>query len=173
MKNHIIPNEVILSKIYLIRNQKVMLDRDLADLYQVEPRRLREQVRRNMERFPKHFMFQLDNKEISLMVTQNAIPSKRHLGGSKPYVFTEHGVLMLANVLKSELALQMSIRIIETFVQMRELLLNHQELFTKMEELEKRLGDQDEKISQIFNYLRSFVRDQYTERKSIGFKLPE
>ena len=107
------------------------------------------------------------------MVTQNAIPSKSHLGGSKPYVFTEHGVLMLANVLTSELALQMSIRIIETFVQMRELLLNHQELFTKMEELERRLGDQDEKISQIFNYLRRFIQDQYAERKSIGFKLPE
>jgi phage regulator Rha-like protein len=173
MENSIIPNEVILSKIYLIRNQKVMLDRDLAELYQVKARRLREQVSRNLDRFPNHFMFQLDNKEINLMVSQNAIPSKSHLGGAKPYVFTEHGVLMLANVLKSEIALQMSIRIIETFVQMRELLLNHQELFAKIEQLEKRLGDQDEKIGQIFNYLRKFVQDQYTERKSIGFKLPE
>jgi phage regulator Rha-like protein len=150
-----------------------MLDRDLAELYQVKARRLREQVSRNLDRFPNHFMFQLDNKEINLMVSQNAIPSKSHLGGAKPYVFTEHGVLMLANVLKSEIALQMSIRIIETFVQMRELLLNHQELFAKIEQLEKRLGDQDEKIGQIFNYLRKFVQDQYTERKSIGFKLPE
>src|ERR1700721_1513743 len=93
-----VPDEIIISKIYLIRGQKVMIDRDLAELYYVEPRRLREQVKRNINRFPANFMFQITAEEVELMVSQNAIPSKQHLGGYLPYVFTEHGVLMLANV---------------------------------------------------------------------------
>ena len=101
MKEIIIPNEVISNKIYFIRNQKVMLDRDLAELFEVIPRRLREQVQRNNDKFPKHFMFRLSEAEVTLLVSQNAIPSKQSLGGSLPFVFTEHGVLQLANVLKS------------------------------------------------------------------------
>jgi hypothetical protein len=82
-----------MNKIYLIRNHKVMLDRDLAELYGVKAIRLREQVKRNQERFPENFMFQLTEKEVENMVSQNAIPSRQHLGGSLPYAFTEHGVL--------------------------------------------------------------------------------
>ena len=96
-----------------------MLDRDLAELYGVKSIRLREQVKRNQERFPENFMFQLTEKEVEKMVSQNAIPSKQHLGGYLPYAFTEHGVLMLANVLKSNQAITMSIRIIEIFVKLR------------------------------------------------------
>jgi len=88
----ILPDEVIMSKIYFIRNQKVMLDKDLADLYDVKAIRLREQVKRNPERFPENFMFQLTEKEVDIMVSQNATPSRQYLGGHLPFVFTEHGV---------------------------------------------------------------------------------
>ena len=93
-------DDIILSKIYYIRNQKIMLDKDLAELYGVQAIRLREQVKRNLGRFPSNFMFQLTANEVETMVSQNAIPSKQQLGGFLPYVFTEHGVLMLASVLK-------------------------------------------------------------------------
>lgn len=99
-KSIAIPDEIVMNKIYLIRGHKVMLDRDLAELYGVKSIRLREQVKRNQERFPENFMFQLNEKEVENMVSQNAIPSKQHLGGSLPYSYTEHGVLMLANVFK-------------------------------------------------------------------------
>jgi len=102
----IIPDEIVMNKIYLLRGQKVMLDRDLAELYDVKATRLREQVKRNINRFPNNFMFQLSDKEAESMVSQNAIPSRKHLGGYLPYAFTEHGVLMPANVLKTEIALQ-------------------------------------------------------------------
>jgi hypothetical protein len=96
----IVPDEVLINKIYLLRGEKVMLDRDLAELYDVKSIRLREQVKRNIDRFPEKFMIQLTEEEVDIMVSQNAIPSKQVLGGSLPYAFTEHGVLMLANVLK-------------------------------------------------------------------------
>ncbi|NLU91778.1 ORF6N domain-containing protein [Chitinophaga sp. Ak27] len=108
----VLPDEVLISEIYYIRGHKVMLDRDLAELYDVKSIRLREQVKRNMVRFPENFMFQLTDEEVGGMVSQNAIPSKKHLGGSLPYVFTEHGVLMLANVLHSERAMRSPITIL-------------------------------------------------------------
>jgi hypothetical protein len=107
------------NKIYYIRKQKIMLDRDLAELYGVDARRLREQVKRNIERFPSNFMFRLTAKEVETMVSQNAIPSKQQLGGFLPYAFTEHGVLMLASVLKSKQALDVSISVIEIFVKIK------------------------------------------------------
>jgi len=104
--NLVIPDEFINSKIYLIRDKKVMLDRDLAELFNVKAIRLREQVKRNKEKFPLHFTFQLSEEEVEILVSQNAIPSKQHLGGSLPYAFSEYGVLQLANVLKSARATQ-------------------------------------------------------------------
>lgn len=104
-----------------------MLDRDLAKLYGVKSTRLREQVKRNLLKFPSNFMFQLTKQEAEVMVSQNAIPSKMHLGGTLPYAFTEHGVLMLANVLKSEKAIQVSIKIIELFVKLREMVITNSE----------------------------------------------
>jgi len=165
-----LPQEAVMSKIYEIRGEKVMLDRDLAELYDVKAIRLREQVKRNLEKFPQHFMFQLTEDEVNSMVSQNAIPSKQHLGGSLPYVFTEHGVLQLANVLKSGRATQMSIKIIEVFVKMREMLLTHKDLLLEMEEIRKKVTGQDDKINQIFNYLQQFIKDQETPRIKIGFK---
>lgn len=121
----IVADEVVMSKIYYLREQKVMLDRDLAELYGVQAIRLREQVKRNIGRFPSNFMFRLMDEEVETMVSQNAIPSRQHLGGTLPYAFTEHGVLMLASVLKSEKEMQVSIRVIEIFVKMREMLSVH------------------------------------------------
>ena len=152
-KDIITPDESISNQIYLIRDQKVMLDRDLATLYDVKNIRLREQVKRNIEKFPEHFMFRLNESEVEIMVSQNAIPSKKHLGGSLPYVFTEHGILQLANVLKSERATQMSIKIIEIFVKMREMLTDNLNIKLEIEEIKKKLTNQNKNIELVFSYL--------------------
>jgi hypothetical protein len=165
-----IPDEVVMSKIYLIRGEKVMLDRDLAELYGVKAIRLREQVKRNQVRFPQNFMFQLTEEEADAMVSQNAIPSKQSLGGSLPYAFSEFGVLMLANVLKSERAIQMSIRIIELFVKLREILLLHKDVQLIVEQVEKKLIKQDQKIELLFTYLSKFIEKEDKPRVEIGFK---
>lgn len=114
-----IPDEVLIHKIIILRDHKVMLDRDLALLYGIKPTRLREQVKRNLSRFPENFMFQLTDYEVDNMVSQNAIPSRQHLGDALPFAFTEHGILMLANIIKSDIAIQMSIRIIELFIKLK------------------------------------------------------
>src|SRR5438128_11513414 len=133
----IVSDEIVMSKIYYLRKQKVMLDRDLSELYGVKAIRLREQVKRNAGRFPSNFMFQLTIEEVETMVSQNAIPSRQHLGGALPYAFTEHGVLMLANVLKSEKAMQVSIRVIEIFVKMREMLSVHKDVLLQLDKMER------------------------------------
>ena len=163
-------DDMIINKLYIVRDQKVMLDRDLAGLYGVKAIRLREQVKRNKERFPESFMFQLTEEEVEFMVSQNAIPSKQGLGGHLPYVFTEHGVLMLANVLKSELAIKMSIRIIEVFVRLRRMLLDHKDILIKMRDIELSVGRHDEAIKQLFAYLKQFIKEQHKPVKPLGFK---
>ena len=170
----IVPDEIVINKIYILRGEKVMLDRDLAELYDVKPIRLREQVKRNIERFPEKFMMQLTEKEVDLMVSQNAIPSKQVLGGSLPYAFTEHGVLMLANVLKSGRAIEMSIKIIEIFIKMREMLMSQKDIILKLEKMEKLLTNHDQDIAVIFDYLKKLLSDEKKKvnqetRKRIGF----
>ena len=147
-----------------------MLDKDLANLYDVKSIRLREQVKRNPDRFPKNFMFQLTPEEALNMVSQNAIPSKQQLGGTLPYAFTEHGILMLSNVLRSERAIAVSIRIIELFVKLRETMLLHKDVSLLVQELEKRLGKQDEKIDVLFSYLNKFIEQEEIPRVLIGYK---
>ena len=174
-RQHTIPDEIISGKIYLIRDKKVMLDRDLAGLYDIKAIRLREQVKRNSERFPENFMFQLSEKEVDIMVSQNAIPSRKQLGGFLPYAFTEHGILMLANVIKSERAIKMSIRIIEIFVRMREILLAYKDVLHKLEEIERKYNGHDQQILLIFEYLKQLESYKHQEleqknRKRIGFK---
>ncbi|MCX6285273.1 MAG: ORF6N domain-containing protein, partial [Bacteroidetes bacterium] len=141
-----VPEDAIISRIYHVRGVKIMIDKDLAELYDVKAFRLREQVKRNIDRFPENFMFRLTEKEAENMVSQNAIPSKQHMGGHLPYVFTEYGVLMLANVLRSDRAIKMSIRIIEIFVKVREMLLTHKDILLKIEKMEQKLSGHDEKI---------------------------
>ena len=168
----IIPEELITEKIYFIRNYKVMLDKDLADLFDVRATRLREQVKRNRDKFPLHFMFQLTESEVDIMVSQNAIPSRQHLGGSLPLVFTEHGVLQLANVLKSKRATQLSIRIIEIFVKMREMLATTLNIQLDIEMIKIKLDNQDENIEMLFNYLNELMdkHDNPEPRNPLGFK---
>jgi hypothetical protein len=153
MQNLIINENSIKNKIHTIRNHQVMLDRDLAELYGVKSIRLREQVKRNIERFPDDFMFQLSENEVDFMVSQNAIPSKQHLGGSLPFVFTEQGVSMLSAVLKSETAVIMSVKIIRAFVEMRKLIFNNIPMFERFERIEQRLTIHDENFDKLFDAL--------------------
>ena len=172
MDSIIVPNEIIENKIYLIRNVKIMLDRDLAILFGVKPYRLREQIARNPDKFPEHFMFRLNEVETEILVSQNAIPSKQALGGSLPYVFTEHGILQLSNVVKSEKATQMSIKIIEIFVSMREFLINNLNSKIDIEEIKRRLDNNDKNVELLFSYLDELIdkQDNKIERTKIGFK---
>ena len=172
-KSLAISDEMVINKIYFIRGKKVMLDRDLAELYGVKTIRLREQVKRNIERFPRNFMFQLTEKEVNLLVSQNAIPSKQHLGGYLPYAFTEHGLLMLANVLKSKKAIEVSIRIIEVFVKMRETMMLKKDVFLKLETLERGVSENKKEIKVIFTYLEELLNPPLPPRKQIGFKRSE
>ncbi len=158
------------SKIYTIRDIKVMLDRDLAILYGVETRRLKEQVKRNIERFPSDFMFQLTDIEVEFMVSQNAIPSKQHLGGSLPYAFTEQGISMLSAVLKSKIAVNISIQIMRTFVEIRRYALTHEDLAKKINELENRVSKGETVDKQILDVLSQLIADDKSKTSGkIGF----
>lgn len=147
-----------------------MLDRDLAGLYGILAKPLRQQVKRNLDRFPKNFMFQLTEKETENMVSQNAIPSMKHLGGALPYAFTEHGILMLANVLKSDQAIQMSVRLIEIFVKMRELLSMHKDILLQLEKLEKQVGENSSDINKIFAALKKLLDPERPPMEKVGYK---
>lgn len=165
--NELIMQNEIKSKIYTIRNKEVMLDTHLAELYEVKARRLREQVKRNIERFPDDFMFQLTETEVDFMVSQNAIPSKQHLGGALPYVFTEQGIYMLATVLRSEVAVQINIAIIRTFTKMREFSFHYNALARQIIELERK---HDKKFKEVFKQLDEIVLEtQKTDEKVMGF----
>ena len=168
----IVPVEVVERKIYLIRGQKVMLDKDLAVLYSVKPIRLREQVKRNIRRFPDDFMFQLNEKEIDSMVSQNAIPSRKYLGGYQPYVFTEQGVAMLSGILNSDVAINVNIAIMRTFVMIRRYALEHKEFNAKLLEIETKY---DKKFSDVYEALNYLIKKDeketvQKERKQIGYK---
>jgi hypothetical protein len=130
--------DTIRTKIFLVRGQQVMLDKDIAALYEVKPIRLREQVQRNIERFPDDFMFQLTESEVDFMVSQNAIPSRKHLGGFLPYVFTEHGVAGLAGVLRSSKAAEVHVKIMRAFVEMRKFIQNNANVFARLDSVERR-----------------------------------
>ncbi len=164
--NKLIPAEIIERKIYLVRGHKVMLDKDLAVLYGVKPIRLREQVKRNLARFPGDFMFQLSKEEIDVMVSHNAIPSRKHLGGYNPYVFTEQGVAMLATVLNSERAVQANIEIMRTFVRLRRMLSSSAELARKLEALEKKY---DAQFRVVFDAIRQLMAPPDRTKMAKGF----
>jgi phage regulator Rha-like protein len=161
--------KVIISKIHLIRGQKVMLDEDLAELYQVETKRLNEQVKRNIDRFPKDFMFQLSQKEFDNLKSQIATSS---WGGRRkpPFAFTEQGVSMLSGVLNSQIAIQVHIQIIRIFTKMRELLLTNKDILLKLEKLEKDVKENKQDIAMIFEALKQLLDPLKQKRKMIGFK---
>lgn len=169
-----VPEEFIVSKIYMIRNRKVMLDSDLAELYGVETRRLNEQVKRNIRRFPDDFMFQLINDEMVNLMSQNAISS---WGGRRklPFVFSEQGVAMLSGVLHSERAIIVNIQIMRVFTKFRSLLQAQVDILHKLEVIEKKDIEQDKKIMLIFEFLKKLEsskkeEDEFQKRKRVGFK---
>jgi len=168
----IIPDEAVISKIYLIRDKKVMLDNDLATLYGVETRVLNQAVKRNEDRFPEDFMFTLNENEFEQLKKQ--IPHEVW-GGRRtlPYVFTEHGVLMLSSVLSSKKAISVNIQIVRIFTKMREMLLTHKDILIEMEEIRKKVNGQDDRIEIIYNYLLQFIEQQQVPRETIGFKISE
>jgi hypothetical protein len=165
---------VIERRIYLIRDQKVMLDRDLAELYQVKAIALRQQVKRNRERFPEDFMIQLTREEAGALVSQNVIPSRRSLGGSMPYAFTQEGVAMLSSVLTSHRAVQVNIAIMRAFVKLREVMATHKDLAHKIEALERKYEQHDEELQLVFKAIRKLLAPTPVRTKRrIGFRVEE
>ncbi|HEX3816903.1 MAG TPA: ORF6N domain-containing protein [Chthoniobacterales bacterium] len=155
-------------EIYLIRGARVMLDYDLAELYRVETRALKQAVRRNFERFPDDFMFELTATEIDLLVSQSVIPTRSKLGGAKPMAFTEQGVAMLASVLRSKRAVQVNIAIMRTFVRLRELLLSNTDLAHKLAALEQRY---DAQFKVVFDAIRELMSPpEPPPKRQIGFR---
>ena len=171
-----IPDEIIVSKIYMIRGIKVMLDMDLAELYGVENKQLKRAVRRNLSRFPIDFMFEFTIEELNNWRSQFGTSNREKMGMRiPPFAFTEHGILMLASVLNSERAIQVNIRIVRIFAKMREMINQHHEIIEKVKQLESKLGDHDDKILLIFEYLHQLEqsrqqRDDQAQRKRIGFR---
>jgi hypothetical protein len=169
---YLIPYEIIMNKIYLIRGQKVMLDSDIAELYQVETKRLKEQVKRNKSRFPDSYMFELTDNEHKILRSQFAT-SRSGWGGMRyrPMVFTEHGVLQLSNVLKSKRAEQVSFLIIDVFVKLRETLLDTTDLRLAVEELKQKTEHNSKNIELVFQYLDELLQKQSEPRGMIGYKI--
>ncbi len=167
----IIPNEIISNKIYLIRNQKVMLDKDLAELYAVETKQLKRQVRRNIERFPEDFMFELTEIESEILRSQIGTSS---WGGNRyiPMAFTEQGVAMLSSVLNSPTAIKVNIQIIRVFAKIREVLADTMNMKLDIEEIKMKLNNQNKNIELVFSYLDELIDKQENkiERTKIGFK---
>lgn len=164
-----IADEMIVTKIYLLRGQKVMLDEDLAELYQVSTGRLNEQVKRNIARFPADFMFQLTKEEFENLKSQNATSS---WGGRRklPSAFTEHGVLMLSSVLNSERAVAVNIQIMRIYTKMREMLMTNQEILLKLEQLERQTFQNSDDIQTIFTALKELLNPPQEARTRIGFR---
>ena len=170
----LVPIELIASKIYLIRNMKVILDRDLAELYGVETGALNRAVKRNAERFPEDFMFQITAEEAELLRCQTGI-SKPGRGGRRylSYVFSEQGVAMLSSVLNSKLAIEVNITIMYAFVRLREMMVTNKELSRKLSDLEQRIDGHDEQIQAIFEAIRQLMAPPDKKVKKIDFTVKE
>ena len=167
--SEIIPIEEIQQRIFIIRGHRVMIDADLAVLYSVTTKRLNEQVKRNLKRFPSDFMFQLNEEEFENLKSHFATSrwgGRRYL----PYVFTEHGAIMLANVLNSPGAVQASIQVVRAFVKLRELLSTNKELAIKLKQLEGKIEKHDEEIRLIFKAIRKLMATPERKQRKIGFK---
>jgi len=166
----LIPKERVVSKIIHLREENVILDLHLAELYGVETRILKQAVKRNIGRFPADFMFELTDNEVDEVVSQNVIPHKKFFGGSKPFAFTEMGISMLSSVLKSDKAVEMNILIIRTFVALRKLALNYSDLVKKLETMELTYN---ENFREIYAALQQVLYPEPSPRKRIGYKPDE
>jgi hypothetical protein len=170
--SHDIAETYLVNKIYSLRNSRVMVDSDLAELYQVDTKRLNEQVRRNPDRFPHDFMFQMDQHEWESLRSQIAT-SKRGGRTYLPYVFTEHGILMLSSVLNSKKAIQVNIQIVRIFSKMRQLLNSTNPFPMNLDEIKERLNSHDKSIELMFTYLDGLnekLQGNPNPRKRIGYK---
>lgn len=180
MRTNLIEHEVV-GKIYLIRGKKVMMDRDLGGLYGVPTKILNQAVKRNKDRFPEDFMFQLSKSELENWKSQNVTSNSEKMGLRKlPLVFTEQGVAMLSSVLNSKTAIQVNIQIIRVFTKMREMLISHKDILLKLEGIEKKLMAHDNKIEKsesemhaIFIALKQLLEKPKTPMKKIGYKVKE
>ncbi len=163
--------DLIERKIYVVREQKVMLDSDLAKLYGVETRVLNQAVKRNFGRFPEDFMFQLTKEEFENLKSQSVTSSSENYGGRRKlsYIFTEQGVAMLSGVLNSERAVQVNIGIMRAFVSMRKMLLTNEEVGKKLVEIENKLGNHDENFKKVFTAIRLLMNPPDKSDKEIGF----
>tara|TARA_B100000315_G_scaffold237288_1_gene253938 strand:- start:1836 stop:2351 length:516 start_codon:yes stop_codon:yes gene_type:complete len=168
MPKTLISQEAISSKIFLIRGRKVILDRDLARLYSVETKNLKRQVRRNIERFPEDFMFELTKEELENWKCQFGTSNSSEKMGLRhlPYAFTEQGVAMLSSVLNSKRAIQVNIQIMRTFVKIKEMLTTHKDLQRKIETMEKKY---DEHFKAVFEAIKQLIKHEQNPKKPIGF----
>lgn len=164
-----VTTESVAQRILLIRGQKIMLDADLAELYGVPTKALNQAVKRNCERFPDDFMFQLSAEEKTEVVTNCDHLARLKFSPGLPYAFTEHGALMLGNVLKSERAVEVSLLVVRTFVQLRQLLATHQELARKLEQIERKLGTHDQAIAGLIDAVRQMMQSPAPSGQGIGF----
>jgi len=169
-----IPDEVVMSKIYIIREVKIMLDKDLAELYEVSTGNLNKAVQRNIKRFPDDFMFQLNDEEFKNLIFQNGISN---WGGTRklPYAFTEQGVAMLSGILNSDRAIAVNIQIMRIFTRIRQMLADNTELRLEIENIKKKLDNQDKNMEVVFQYLDQLLekKDEIIQHNSIGYKLSE
>jgi hypothetical protein len=161
--------QVVVSKIFLLRGQRVMLDADLAELYGVTTKRLNEQVKRNVDRFPEDFMFQLNAEEKVEVVANCDHLGRLRYSSSLPYAFTEHGDLMLGNVLKSPRAVEVSLLVVRAFVQIREMLSAHKDISAKLDQLERKLSSHDQAIAGVIDAIRQLMAPPVPARRGIGF----
>jgi phage regulator Rha-like protein len=169
-KGQALTDETVINNIHMIRGQKVMLDADLAYLYGTETKRLKEQVNRNLKRFPPHYMFELTQEEYEALRSQNATLKRGGHSKYLPYAFTEHGILMLSNVLKSDRAILVSIQIIDVFVKLRQALTEQTELWLEIDRIKKTLTNQDKNMELVFQYLDELLEKKDRPRVGIGYK---
>ena len=169
----LIPTEIIEKKIFLIRNQKVMLSTHLAELYEVEVKVLNQAVKRNIDRFPKDFMFQLSMREFENLKSQIVTSSWGGMRRSLPYAFTEQGVAMLSSVLNSKKAIKVNIQIMRAFVKLRGILSTHKELALTLKELELKVDSHDRQIQAIFDVINQLIAPSDPPKRKMGFTIDE
>ena len=171
-----VTEQLFIDRVHIIRGVKVMLDKDLAEMYSVPTSALNQAVKRNNQRFPADFMFQITAEEFASLISQNVISKMQGRGGIRklPFVFTEQGVAMLSSVLKSETAFQVNIQIIRVFIKMKQALLDNKELFLKIEKIERKLTGHDQDLQNIFTVLKKLLQAPApAERNPIGFPYPK
>ncbi len=169
-----IPDELIINKIIVLRNKKVMLDRDLAELYGVTTKRLNEQVKRNLKRFPDDFMFRITKEEKEKIILHFEHLSILKFSSVLPYVFTEHGAVMLASILNSDKAIKVNIQIVRVFIQIRQMQADNTEMRLEIEKIKKKLDSHGKNIELVFQYLDELLekKENPKSRTRIGYALP-